>query len=191
MHSEEPELTGTSTSLEVAPAARFGIDPFNNNPSGEYRCPLGHVAGLNILSETYVVRDSWDKADIVSSRQLVGARQGALVPHPLVLIFQRFHQIAEEGEDAGFQDRGGASRLGSSLPSSFGLCLVQLGAVWPAAAKPCQRGSDSANGLLTAGPQGVSAGAIRSREAGIRFGIDRICGMGRQVAEVASHNQAA
>jgi hypothetical protein len=42
--------------LEVVPPTRFGIDPFNPDDKGEYRCPRGHVAGLNLLSELSVRR---------------------------------------------------------------------------------------------------------------------------------------
>jgi hypothetical protein len=93
----------TSAPVDVAPATRFGIDPLNDDPSGEYRCPLGHIAGLNILSELSLVRGSWDKADFAITRQFVGAREGVLVPFPLVLISQQFYQLLKREKMRGFK----------------------------------------------------------------------------------------
>jgi hypothetical protein len=71
----------------------FGIGPFNPDEEGEYRCPMGHVSGLNLLSEVYIYRSEWDGSDAAATADLVGRRIGLLVPTPVILISQRFHQL--------------------------------------------------------------------------------------------------
>lgn len=96
-------LAVSATPVDVAASTRFGIDPFDDDPAGRYRCPEGHVAGLNILSELSVARGSWDGADIVVTRQAVGSRQGVLVPSPLIVISPRLRQLLIEHDIKGFK----------------------------------------------------------------------------------------
>lgn len=93
----------TSDAVSSAPITRYGIDPFDEDAAGRYRCPLGHVAGLNIISEIYIERASWGGEDIAETRQMVGARGGLLVPFPLVIISQRFHQLLVSEKTRGFR----------------------------------------------------------------------------------------
>jgi hypothetical protein len=86
----------------VAPT-HFGIDPVRDDLAGEYRCPLGHTAGLKILSEPYVDRRTWLSQDMVETEQLVGARLGLYLPKPLVLISQRFYRLLSENNMRGFR----------------------------------------------------------------------------------------
>jgi hypothetical protein len=89
----------------VAPVTRFGVDPFDADEAGEYRCPLGHVLGLNILSELSVVREDWDGADVCATRQWTGVRSrngGAFRPHPLLLISQKLRRLLGELRAKGF-----------------------------------------------------------------------------------------
>jgi len=89
--------------VDVAPPTCFGIDPFDDDPSGRYRCPAGHVAGLNILSELSIGRGSWDGADIAITRQAVGDRQGALMPSHLIVVSPRLRQLLIEHDIKGFK----------------------------------------------------------------------------------------
>ncbi|MFP2926774.1 hypothetical protein ACLESO_16555 [Pyxidicoccus sp. 3LG] len=83
------QLDVCSRALEVVPPTRFGIDPFDFDARGEYRCPLGHVAGLNLLSELSVRRGDYDGADMCVTTQLVGPRSrngGVFRPYGMLLI---------------------------------------------------------------------------------------------------------
>lgn len=79
--------------IELTASTRFGIDPFDDDPEGRYRCPLGHTRGLNLLSDATVDRRSWDGSDIVQSRELVGERSGLLVPSPLLFVSTKVWQL--------------------------------------------------------------------------------------------------
>jgi len=96
-------LNITAPPVEVAAPTRFGIDPFDEDAEGRYRCPLGHTAGLNILSELSVGRDSWHGADMTVTRQYVGHRQGVLVPSPLIVISPRLRRLLIEHDIKGFK----------------------------------------------------------------------------------------
>jgi hypothetical protein len=91
-----------SARAAVSPATRFGINPFDEDPEGEYRCPEGHVKGLDLLSEVSVSRDSWDGSDIVCTAGMVGARQGLFRPHPFILISRRFLDVLHKAEGKGY-----------------------------------------------------------------------------------------
>lgn len=80
------QLLVTGTAVEAVSPTAYGKNPFDLDEAGEYRCPLGHVAGLNLLSELTIDRRSWQGADIAATRQLTGAREGALVPAPSLVI---------------------------------------------------------------------------------------------------------
>lgn len=63
-----------------------GIDPFDYDPKGEYRCPMGDLIGLTLLSEVSVRSSTRGAADIVCTRQYIGARRGLLRPERIILI---------------------------------------------------------------------------------------------------------
>ena len=90
------QLRITAPSVPVASLTRFGIDVFDDDPEGFHRCPLGHVAGLNILSEVHIQRDLWPGTDFAVTRELVGDRRGLLRPAPLLLVSQRARQVLTE-----------------------------------------------------------------------------------------------
>jgi len=46
--------------------------------------PRGDLAGLNLLSEVFIEKDSRGSEDIFSTRQFVGVRRGLLRPRPLI-----------------------------------------------------------------------------------------------------------
>ena len=100
------QLTVESRPLGVAPQTRVGINLFDADEKGEYRCPKGHVLGLNLLSEVWVERKDWDGADVCSTKQWVGMRSrngGVFRPHPLLLISQRMRRLLEELKAKGHQ----------------------------------------------------------------------------------------
>ena len=87
------QLVVTSPPVGVAPQTRFGVSPVEN---GSYRCPFGHVVGLNVLSEVFVRRSEYDGSDLAATRELVGARRGELVAAPLLLVSPRFRGLLDE-----------------------------------------------------------------------------------------------
>ena len=87
----QPVFTGAM--VEVVPPTKVGIGPFDPDLAGKHRCPLGHVIGLNLISEVFLNRRSWDGSDILITRQQVGCRMGLLRPSPIVLISPRFYKI--------------------------------------------------------------------------------------------------
>jgi hypothetical protein len=86
----------------TVPPTEFGIDPFDRDAEGTFRCPMGHVSGLNLLSEVYVPRADWVGSDLTVTDDLVGARRGVLVPSPMLLISQRFYRLLLETGTRGF-----------------------------------------------------------------------------------------
>ena len=100
------QLEVTSRPIAVAPLTRFGINLFDADEAGEYRCPLGHVLGLNLLSELSVVREDWDGADLCATKQWTGMRSrngGAFRPHPLLLISPRLRNLLGELKAKGIE----------------------------------------------------------------------------------------
>ena len=98
------QLIVNGRSVPMLPSMRFGINPFNEDASGQYRCPLGHVAGLNVLSEIFVSRQDWDGLDLTNTTQSVGYRpkEGLFVPTPLLVISPKFYQLLKIGKIRGY-----------------------------------------------------------------------------------------
>jgi hypothetical protein len=89
------------SSVELNSKTRFGEDPFDTASSG--RCPRGDLAGLNLLSEVTIRRQSWPEGvDIAATRQFVGVRSGVLRPRPLILLSGRARRVIEDAKLNGF-----------------------------------------------------------------------------------------
>ncbi len=97
------QLVVTSNPVPMVPPTRTGIDPFDDDPKGEYRCPYGHVVGLNLLSEVFVERKTYDASDVIRTSNLVGHRMGLLVPSPCLLISQRFYRLLKQHKIKGYK----------------------------------------------------------------------------------------
>lgn len=97
------QLVVVSRSVSIAvPPTRFGINPFDEDPEGRYKCPLGHVLGLNLLSEPYILRESWDGSDVALTKEKIGVHRGLLRPEPLLVISKRFWKILRENKIRGY-----------------------------------------------------------------------------------------
>lgn len=97
------QLVVTSRPVQLVPPTRFGVKPLVDDADDAlFRCPLGHVGGLNLLSELYVSRDSWDGSDWAMTEQLVGRRVGVLVPRPLLLISPRLRRLFADNNIRGY-----------------------------------------------------------------------------------------
>ena len=93
------QMAFSSQPVDAIEPTTFGDWP-SDEPVGA--CPLGHVAGLRILSELHMSRSSWDGSDFVRTKQLVGRRGGLLVPYPLLLVSRRCYHLLREGGFKGF-----------------------------------------------------------------------------------------
>jgi len=87
------QLSVSDSSAQIVPPTRFGVDPFNEDPGGEFRCPSGDLLGLNLLSEISVDFGNGTASDIFFSSQFVGFRQGLLRPRRAILVSPKFRQL--------------------------------------------------------------------------------------------------
>jgi hypothetical protein len=90
------QLLITSCDAEVAAPTKLGINPFDEDMTGQYRCPLGDLIGLARLSEVSIVRSSYNGFDIVASRQYVGTRGGLIRPERFLLASPKLQQVIKE-----------------------------------------------------------------------------------------------
>lgn len=87
------QLLPPSSKVSVASPTTAGIHPLDLDERGQYRCPLGHTIGLNLISEIFVRAEDWNGADFVRSREYVGVRRGLLVPRPLLLVSAKMRDV--------------------------------------------------------------------------------------------------
>jgi hypothetical protein len=89
------QLVVTSNTAEIVAPTRVGINPFDDDPKGECRCPVGDLIGLNLLSEVSITAASRGESDIICSRQFIGVRRGLLRPRRVILISPKFWKLIE------------------------------------------------------------------------------------------------
>jgi hypothetical protein len=97
------QLRVTSPPVEVVEPTQYGLGPFDYDAKGEYRCPLGHTAGLNLISELHLERSTWRGEDFCATRQLVGVKRGLLRPRPSLLVSQRVYSLLKREKARGFK----------------------------------------------------------------------------------------
>jgi hypothetical protein len=85
-----------SNRLSIAPPTRTGVSPFGNDLEGKYRCPRGDTIGHRFLSEVFVERTSWDGADVMLAKEVIGSRSGLLRPQHAILVTPRFRQVLQK-----------------------------------------------------------------------------------------------
>ena len=71
--------------LESTSATRWGHDPLATQPPVP-PCPLGHIRGINLLSELRVDASALTGADVMLTTQYVGVRAGLLRPRRLIVL---------------------------------------------------------------------------------------------------------
>lgn len=81
------------TAFDISAGTRAGISPVENDESGRYECPHGHVRGLNQLSELWI-DDFPSDCDIAAARQAFGLKEGFLYPEPPIVVSRRFRAWA-------------------------------------------------------------------------------------------------
>jgi hypothetical protein len=87
------QLLPKSCDAEVAAPTKTGINPFDEDTTGQYRCSRGDLIGLAQLSELSIGRSSYNGFDIVASRQFVGTRGGLLRPERFLLVSPKLQQM--------------------------------------------------------------------------------------------------
>jgi hypothetical protein len=90
------QLLVTSCEAEVAAPTKMGINPFDEDATGQYRCSRGDLIGLNRLSEVSISRSSYNGFDIVASRHFVGTRGGLLRPERFLLVSPKLQQAIKQ-----------------------------------------------------------------------------------------------
>ena len=88
-------MTVRSTPADIVAPTVAGVDPFDLDDRGTYRCPYGHSIGLNLLSELSIERAS-DGSDVIQTRQCVGARVGVLRPRAILVVSQKVRKAVIE-----------------------------------------------------------------------------------------------
>ena len=89
------QLSVESADAEITAPTRVGIDPFDDDPQGECRCPLGDLLGLNLLSEVTIRAATRGDADFVSSRQFIGTRRELLRPERVIFVSPKVWKLME------------------------------------------------------------------------------------------------
>jgi hypothetical protein len=100
--SEWSQLVITSKPLKLSAPTLAGNNPFDLDEQDEHRCPKGHLAGLNQLSELYVRREGDDDSDVCRTDKLFGVRRGELRPEPRLLVTQRVRELLVGMKAKGF-----------------------------------------------------------------------------------------
>jgi hypothetical protein len=87
---------------KAVPPTRFAQDYFHEDMLGQYICPEHLLAGLNLVSELYVVSDEPSTLDISLTKDRVGQKNGYIVPAPFIIISPRFAGILSEHNIKGY-----------------------------------------------------------------------------------------
>lgn len=89
----------------ILPPTRTGVNPLDEDPNNEYRCPHGDTIGLNLLSELWVSKEDFMRcdSDIVHTEHYIGSRMGLLRPERQIIISQRLFGLLKARGIKGFR----------------------------------------------------------------------------------------
>lgn len=79
-------LVFESEFAEVIPPTKAGIDPFDLDAEGAYRCRNGDTLGLNLISELTVAGATLPGSDFFATKQFFGQKMGLLRPERQLLV---------------------------------------------------------------------------------------------------------
>jgi hypothetical protein len=98
------QLFATS-SVDLVPPTRTGIDPCDDDSRGEHLCPRGDTIGLNLLSEIALSRQQFieNDCDIAHTNQFIGVRRGVLRPERMYVVSSRLWRSLVENNIKGFR----------------------------------------------------------------------------------------
>jgi hypothetical protein len=97
------QIIVSSAPIGVSRDTIVGIHPFDHDTAGTYRCPNGHLLGLNLLSELSLTAAEVDGSDFLVTREAIGAQRGVLVPRRLIVISQDVWRILRDNEVRGWR----------------------------------------------------------------------------------------
>ncbi len=87
------QLVVDSALADITPPTQTGVDPFDKDSRGKYRCDCGDLIGLNLLSEVWINSVDLAESDFVASKQFIGIRRGLLRPERLILVSPKFWHL--------------------------------------------------------------------------------------------------
>lgn len=93
----------TSKPLKLDARTVAGNHPFDLDERNEHRCPKGHLAGLNQVSELYLKRASHDGSDLCVTDKYFGCRRGDLRPERRLLISPKLRDVLEKMDAKGYK----------------------------------------------------------------------------------------
>lgn len=88
---------------EVMPPTQAGIDPFDYDAEGTYRCPEGDTLGLNLISELTVAGATLPDSDIIATKQFFGQKMGLLRPERQLLVRPATYAAMKDSHLKGFK----------------------------------------------------------------------------------------
>jgi hypothetical protein len=97
------QLIVNNSGAEVIAPTRIGINPFDEDEKGEYRCSQGDLIGLNLLSEVFIKSASLGNEDIIRTRQYVGVRGGVIRPERIILVSAKLRRLIEYEKLKGYE----------------------------------------------------------------------------------------
>ncbi|MCE1247859.1 MAG: hypothetical protein LWY06_14550, partial [Firmicutes bacterium] len=76
------------------PPTKFGCSPFSSSEENqEDVCPLGHISGINLLSELYINRENHDKSDICITEDCIGSYFGLHIPYEMIVVSRKCYEV--------------------------------------------------------------------------------------------------
>lgn len=79
--------------IRLSSQTRFGIDPFDPDVVGKYRCERCGLLGARRISQAFVMKESYDGSDFANSEGCVGVRLGLYEPWPLTVVSPRAYRV--------------------------------------------------------------------------------------------------
>jgi hypothetical protein len=87
------QLVCESDAVSIAAETVTGNKPFDLDELNEYRCPVGHVIGLNLLSELFLKREHPLRTDVGLTKEAFGDRRGLLRPENKIVVSPHFFNL--------------------------------------------------------------------------------------------------
>lgn len=84
------QLRARAPFVDVVAPTEAAINPFEDDT--DYKCPNGHVIGLNLISELHIDGSTLDRRPLQATEQFFGWRQGVLRPERALIITRELHQ---------------------------------------------------------------------------------------------------
>ena len=97
------QLVVPEIGAEIVAPTIVGVDPFDSDSKGEFRCPYGDLLGLNLLSEVTIDFATIPEADIFLTRQFLGMRRGLLRPEREILISPKLWRLIVSEKLKGYE----------------------------------------------------------------------------------------